>query len=74
LKAEEEVYFQHLMKKEILIQKKYATAEKAETEKYLKLKEQYVCHIYIKNFRNYCLYLSYGCNKIIVEHYRIKRC
>lgn len=57
-KAEEEVYFQYQMKKQILIQKKFAAMEKAETEKYLQLKEEYVCHIYfetIKIFRSYSL-------------------
>lgn len=46
MEATEEVNFQHQMKKQILIQKKHAIAEKAETDKYLQLKEQYVCHIY----------------------------
>ncbi|XP_071568818.1 LOW QUALITY PROTEIN: structural maintenance of chromosomes protein 1A-like [Temnothorax nylanderi] len=40
-KAEEAVYFEHQRKKQILIQKKYAAAEKAETETYLQLKKQY---------------------------------
>lgn len=43
LKAEEEVHFEHQMMKQVRIKKKYAIAEKAETEKYLQLKEEYVC-------------------------------
>lgn len=49
MNAEQEVYIEHQMKKQILVQKKYAIAEKAETEKYLELKEQYVCHIYFQS-------------------------
>lgn len=47
MKTEEEVYFKHHMKKQILDEKKHAAAEKAETEKYLELKKQYVCYIRI---------------------------
>lgn len=75
MKAGEEVYFEHQMKKQILIQKKYATMEKAETERYLQLKEAYVCHIYfetIKIFRS-CLCLSSYSDKIIIQRYRIRK-
>ncbi|XP_024889323.1 structural maintenance of chromosomes protein 1A-like isoform X2 [Temnothorax curvispinosus] len=41
LKAEEAVNFEHQRKKQILIQKKCAAEEKAETETYLWLKKQY---------------------------------
>lgn len=60
MKAEEEVHYEQQMKKEILIQKKHAIMEKAETKKYMQLEEQYVCNIYfqtVKNFINYCLYI-----------------
>ncbi|XP_077268586.1 structural maintenance of chromosomes protein 1A-like isoform X2 [Temnothorax americanus] len=40
-KAEEAVHFEHQRKKQILIQKKCAAEEKAETETYLWLKKQY---------------------------------
>ncbi|XP_018366242.1 PREDICTED: structural maintenance of chromosomes protein 1A-like [Trachymyrmex cornetzi] len=41
LDVAEKINFEDKLKKQILIQKKYAIMEKAETEKYLKLKEQY---------------------------------
>ncbi|XP_028048496.1 structural maintenance of chromosomes protein 1A [Monomorium pharaonis] len=41
LKVEEEVHFEHQMMKQAKMKKKYAITEKAETEKYLQLKEEY---------------------------------
>lgn len=49
MKAEEEVHFHQQMKKLKLFQKKDAAEEKAETEKYLQLTEQYVRHIYFRD-------------------------
>ncbi|KYM93308.1 Collagen alpha-2(I) chain [Atta colombica] len=44
LNMTEKINFENKLKKQILIQKKYAIMEKAETDKYLKLKEQhYLC-------------------------------
>lgn len=46
------INFENKLKKQILIEKKYAIMEKAETEKYLKLKEQRVCLTYLFSIYN----------------------
>jgi len=50
----EKINFENKLKKQILIQKKYAIMEKAETDKYLKLKEQHVCLTYLLSIYNIC--------------------
>lgn len=47
LKAGDEIYFEHQMKKQVLIQKKCAAMEKEKAEKYLQLEKIYVCHYFI---------------------------
>lgn len=40
---EDETHLQHQMLKQLRVQKKNATVEKAETKEYLQLQEEYVC-------------------------------
>lgn len=55
LKAEEETQFSYQKKKGIAAERKEAKLEKEEAEKYQRLKEEYVCHLFLYSF---CIQLS----------------